>query len=164
MASARRRLDDRRHAARVRDGEGEDVGAKPGVQRHRHDPGTHRAVHDLDELEAVADRHGQAVARLQAEIGSERSKAVQPLLERAIGHLARPLAGEIDDGGLVRVRFGRIMRIVAEVVEPPVVFRQWHRRAAPASHGRGENRGGRGWVKVGAKLRQPAKQMVDEAP
>ena len=148
-----------RHAARVRDGEGEDIGAKPGVQRHRHDPGTHRAVHDLDELEAIADRHGQALAWLQAEIGSERSKAIQTLFERAIRHLARLAPGEVDDGDLVRVRLGRIMRVVAEVVESAVVFRQWHRRAAPASHGRRDNNGGRGWVKVERGVASGGEQM-----
>ena len=136
-----RRLDDCRHAAGVRDSEGEGIGAEPRVQRYRHDPGPHRAVHDLDELEAIADRHRQAVARPQAEIGSERSKAVQALFERAIRHLARPVPGEVDDGDLVRVRLGRIMRVVAEVMESAVVFCQWHRRAAPASHGKATIKG-----------------------
>ena len=42
-----------------------------------HDAGAHHAVHDLDELEAVADAHGHAVTGLEALRCQQRGDPVQ---------------------------------------------------------------------------------------
>ena len=84
----RRRLDHRADAAGVLDGEGDGIGAELGVERHRHDAGAHGAVHHLDELEAVADRHGEPVARLEPELDQQGCEAVVALVQLAIAHLA----------------------------------------------------------------------------
>lgn len=116
----RRRLNHRADAACVLDGEGQSVGAELGVQRHGHDAGAHGAVHHLDELEAVADRHGDAVAGLEAELGEQCGEAVMALVQLAIGHLARACRREVDQRRLVGEAAGCRLEVVSQVVVEPV--------------------------------------------
>ena len=50
---------------------------------------------------AVADQHGDALARTHAETGEHRRHAVHPLVELPVGGGALPAAEQVDDRDLV---------------------------------------------------------------
>src|SRR5271168_2215380 len=72
-----RRFDDRSSAARVLDHIAQRVGRELRVERHRDDSRAHRAEHDLDEFDAIADRHGETTAALEPESRQRRGNAVE---------------------------------------------------------------------------------------
>ena len=115
------RFDDGSAATGIRQRILDDLGTELRVERHRHDAGTHHAVHDLDELEAVSDTHGHAVAGLEALRRQQRSDPVQTVFDFGIGDLSRGLAGEIEHRHPARMLKRCLVGEVPEIVLPPGV-------------------------------------------
>ena len=109
-------LDHRGAAAGILDDVGERIAAELDVERHRHDAGAHRAIHHLDELEPVVDRHRHAIARLEARVHDQVGEPVQPLLELAVGDLRSTRPAEIDHRDALGVAGDRLAAPVAEIV------------------------------------------------
>ena len=110
------RLDHRGAAAGILDDIGQGLVAELGVERHRHDAGAHRAIHDLDELEAVVDRHRHAVAGLEPRRHDQVGETVEPLLQLAIGDDLLPIAAKVDHRDRVRIAGGRRAAPIAQIV------------------------------------------------
>src|SRR5215831_10753832 len=97
-----RRVDDREHARGLNDDRIERAGGKPRVERQRDRARAHRPEEEFDELRAISDQHGNALARRYAEPGQHARDAVHALVELPIGRAAFPCAEQIDDRNLVR--------------------------------------------------------------
>jgi len=97
-----RRVDDRERAPGVNDDLIERAGSKPRVERQRNRAGAHRSEKEFDELRAVSDQHGDALAGRYAEPSQHARDAVHPLVELPIGRAAFPSAEQINDCNLVR--------------------------------------------------------------
>src|SRR5262249_53625785 len=96
------RVDDRERARGLRDDVLERVGSKPRVERQRNRAGAHRSEEEFDELGAVSDQHGDALAGRYAEPSQHAGNAVHALVELPIGGAAFPSAEQINDRDLVR--------------------------------------------------------------
>ncbi len=97
-----RRVDQRERALRIRDDRRERVAGEPDIERQRNGAGAHRAKEELDELGAIADQHGDALARPHTQSRQHARDLIHARMERGIGRYALALAVEIDDGDLVR--------------------------------------------------------------
>ena len=91
------------------------VGPELGVERHRHYSRPHRAEHDLDELDAVADRYGETVAALEPKARQRRRDAVEAPLKFGVGRLARRIPREVDERDLAGEACRRAAAPVAEI-------------------------------------------------
>ena len=96
-----RRVDERERARGLHDDVLERAGSKARVERQRNRPGAHRAEEEFDELRAVSDQHGDALAGRDAKPSQHARDAVHPLVELPIGRAAFPSAEQIDDRNLV---------------------------------------------------------------
>ena len=106
---------DAEHALCVGDQPFERVRGEPRVEQERNGAGAHRAEEEFDELDPVADQHGDALAGLHAEAGEHRRHAVHPLVELPVGGGALPAAEQVDDRDFVgQTPHGRVEE-VAEI-------------------------------------------------
>src|SRR6516225_9939020 len=118
-------IDNRRDTARIPQDIVEHIGAEPRVERNRYDARPHRAVHDLDELVAVADRHGQAIAWLEAKPRRQAGEAIQSLFHLAIGDLDRLGARQVDERRRLRPALRCSPGKVAEIVVADMAGRKF---------------------------------------
>ena len=95
-------IGDHQRAVGVRDQPFERAGREPRVEQKRNGAGAHRAEEELDELHPVADQHGDALARADAEPRQHRRHAIHALVELAVGGCALAPAEQVDDRDLVR--------------------------------------------------------------
>ena len=109
------RIDDAERAGRVRDQVLERVGGEPRVEQQRDRAGAHRAEEELDELHAVADQHGDALARAHAKPGKHARHAVHALVELPVCGGPLLAAEQVDDRDLVREPPDRLVEEEAEI-------------------------------------------------
>jgi hypothetical protein len=119
------RFDDGGGAVTVTDRKIEHISAQFGVERDRDDTGAHGAVHNLDELEAVADAHGEAVAGLEPHGNHEVGSPVEPVFHLAIGHLARGALCEIDHRDAIGHGERGFVAEVAQIILTSGVHHDW---------------------------------------
>jgi len=110
-----RRVDDRERARGLHDDLLERAGSKPRVERQRDRAGAHRSEEEFDELRAVSDQHGDALAGPHAEASEHARDAVHALVELPIGRAAFPPAEQVNDRNLVRPACHGLIEEKAEV-------------------------------------------------
>ena len=110
-----RRVDDRERARGLHDDLLERAGSKPRVERQRDRAGAHRSEEEFDELRAVSDQHGDALAGRYAEPSQHARDAVHARVELPIGRAAFPSAEQINDRNLVRQACHGLIEEKAEV-------------------------------------------------
>ena len=96
-----RGVHDRQHAGGVRDDVLERAGREPRVEGKRDRAGAHRSEKEFDELGAVSDQHGHALARTHAESRQHARDAIHPLVELPVGGATLAAAEQVDDRHLV---------------------------------------------------------------
>src|SRR2546421_482332 len=96
------RLDEHRLALGVLEDELERVAREARVDRHRNGAGAHGAEEDLEELDAVADDHADAPARLNPQPAHQPGYAVRPFVEFLVSDKAFTASIKVDDGDLFR--------------------------------------------------------------
>ena len=105
-----RRINDGKGAASIANDVLEGVGGKPGIERKRNCAGAHRSEEKLDELCAVADQHGYALAGAHPQTRNRACDRIHARVEIAIGTCALTPAKQINNGDLV----GSALRDVIE--------------------------------------------------
>ena len=108
-------IDDRECAGRICNDVRERIAGEPDIERQRNGAGAHRAKEEFDELGAVADQHGDALARPHAEPRQHARNSVHTGIELAIGREALAAAPQIDDCHLVRHARDGVVEEEAEI-------------------------------------------------
>ena len=125
-----RRVDDRQHAGGIGDDVRERAGGKPRVERKRDRAGAHRAEEEFDELGAVPDQHGDALARAYAEPRQHARHGIHPLIELPVGRAALLAAEQIDDRNLVRRARNGLVEEEAQIALTIQIVHAVHARSA----------------------------------
>ena len=126
-------IDDHQRAGGVRDQLFERVGREPRVEKKRNGAGPHRAEEELDELHAIADQHGDALARAYAQARQHARHAVHALVELPVGGCALAPAEQVDDGNLVRKPANRVVEKEPEIASTVRVGVVHHRSSIDGS-------------------------------
>src|ERR1051325_2645064 len=108
-------LDERRDAFRVLEDEFQRIAREASVDGHRNRACPHGAEEDLEEFDAVADDHADALAGLYAASPQESRHPVGALVELRVGDAALRAAVEVDDRDLLREPLDRRREEIAEV-------------------------------------------------
>jgi len=93
---------------------------KPYVERQRDRAGAHRAEEEFDELSAISDQHGDALAAPHPEPRQHARYAIHAPVELPVCGAALKTAEQINDGYLVREPLYRFVEEKTKI-SPPVV-------------------------------------------
>ena len=117
-----RGIDERKNACGIADDVGQRSGSEPDVERERDCAGAHGSEEKFDELGAVADQHGDALAWADPEADKHSCNALHARVEPPVGRATLGSAEQIDDRDLVRHAFERLVEEIPEIALVKISF------------------------------------------
>ena len=93
-------------------------------------PVAHRSEEELDELGAIPDQHGHALARAHAEPRQHARDLIHPLVELPVGGATLPAPEQVDDRNLVGYAGGGLVEEKAEIAPAIQIVHVTHARLA----------------------------------
>jgi hypothetical protein len=98
--------------------------------RKRDRPGAHRSEKELDELGAIPDQHGHALARAHAEPRQHARDLIHPLVELPVGGATLSAPEQVDDRNLVGYAGSGLVEEKAEIAPAIRIVHVAHARLA----------------------------------
>src|SRR4029078_5921224 len=93
-------------------------------------PGAHRSEEELDELGAIPDQHGHALARAHTEPRQHARYLIHPLVELPVGGATLSAPEQVDDRNLVGYAGGGLVEEKAEIAPAIQIVHVTHARLA----------------------------------
>src|SRR5947209_12785758 len=115
-------IDERKHACGIVDDVGQRSGSEPDVERERDCAGAHGSEEKFDELGAVADQHGDALAWADPEADKHSCNALHARVEPPVGRATLGSAEQIDDRDLVGHALERMVEEIPEIELAMIAF------------------------------------------